>query len=236
MTILDGTNPTVPDNVLEALVGEGKTYKTAEDLAKGKLNADVHISKIELENKEMREKLAAAKTVEDLLEKINANAAPVVNNDGSTTSVATTPGMTAEQIAKLVEQQIQGRETATAKASNLAKAEAKLKALFGDKAKEVFDKEASNPVIKATMLQLAEVDPDKFISLFQRSSSPTGVDTGQNGKNLNVNFQDSSTIVPGTQRFYSEMRKKEPAKYYSSNIQLEMHQAALADPNKYFNS
>lgn len=226
---------TVPDNVMEALVGEGKTYKTVEDLAKGKLNADIHIQKIELENKEMRDKLAGAKTVDDLLAKLEARTASVGNPNGSDDKTIQTNGaLSAEQIAKIVNDSIQGRETANVKAVNKARAETRLKEIFGDKAKEVFEREAANPAVRTTLLQLAEIDPDKFVSFFQKETTKTGVDNGQNGMNLNVNLQDNSALVPGTERFYADMRKKNPGLYYSTATQLEIHDAATKNPNRYF--
>lgn len=237
-TILgDGSNPSAtPDNVIEALVGEGKTYKTVDDLAKGKLNADIHIQKIELENKELREKLAGAKTVDDLLEKITAKAVAQGDPNASVLpSGATNEGITADQVAKIVANTIQGHETTARKTANRVKAEAKLKEVFGDKAAEVFAKEATTPELKATLTQLAEIDPDKFVSLFVRTPAGSNIDNGSNGRNLqSVNLNPNPSAVEGTQAYYSELRRTKPSVYYSAAVQLEMHKAALNDPNKYF--
>lgn len=43
--------------IIEELVGEGKKFATLDDLAKGKLAADEHISKVEQENADLRSKL-----------------------------------------------------------------------------------------------------------------------------------------------------------------------------------
>ena len=52
-------NRTTPnlDNPFEALVGEGKKYKTQDDLAKSVLHKESHIQRIERENAELREAL-----------------------------------------------------------------------------------------------------------------------------------------------------------------------------------
>lgn len=227
-------NTTTQADLIGTLVGEGKTYKTVEDLAKGKLNADVHIQKIELENKEMREKLAAAKTVDDLLEKINANTSSNVNNDG-TNSQDTSKGLDAESIKKLVEDQIQGREVATTRARNRAAAEAKLKEIYGDKAKEVFEAQASSPELREALLKIAEVDPAKFVGIFQKETvKDPALDTGDSSKNLNLNLSNNTVVEPGTELFYRKLRKENPKAFYSNAVQLQMHKDALANPNKYF--
>lgn len=233
-TILGNEAPKTPDNVMEALVGEGKTYKTVEDLAKGKLNADIHISKIELENKELRDKLAGAKTVDDLLEKINAKTVLEPDNSGNG-DPKTSTGLSADQIAELVNKQIQTNATAGRKAANKAAAENKLKELFGDKAGEVFNKEASTPELRAALINLAEVDPTKFVNLFVKEPIKTGsIDTGENGRNTQVIDVGNSQIQPGTQAWYSALRKKDIKTYLSAEMQLRMHSDAQANPAKYF--
>ena len=52
---------------LEHMVGEGKKYATAEDLAKAALNGQVHISKIEQENLDLRNSSDKAKGIDDIL-------------------------------------------------------------------------------------------------------------------------------------------------------------------------
>jgi hypothetical protein len=66
-------DPNANKDLVVELVGEGKTYKTVDELAKGKINADIHIKRLEEEAKALREQLAGAKSVEDVLEAVKAN-------------------------------------------------------------------------------------------------------------------------------------------------------------------
>mgnify|MGYP000205087855 CR=1 FL=1 len=54
-------------DIVSALVGEGKKYKTLDDLAKGYINADGFIEQLKAENRELKEKATAAKTVDDVI-------------------------------------------------------------------------------------------------------------------------------------------------------------------------
>lgn len=55
------------DDALSQLVGEGKKYATAAELAKGMLHGQVHIGKIEQENSDMRDTANKAKGVDEIL-------------------------------------------------------------------------------------------------------------------------------------------------------------------------
>ena len=228
-------NKDIPKDLIAELVGEGKKYRTVEDLARSRLEADIHIKKVEIENAEMREKLAQAKGVEHVLEAVKANAASAKDTPDPKDTQATGTSLSAEQVAKIVAEQVTGIRTKEVRESNLAKANAKMVELFGDKARDVFLKEASTPELQRVYKDLAETNPDKFVSLFQpKTSVQQNVDTG--GKNTTAlpNLKEPGAVQPGTQAYYAKLRKENPKAYYSPAIQLRMHSDAMADPDKYF--
>ena len=227
-----------PKDLIAELVGEGKKFSTLEALAQGKLQSDIHIARIEQENKDLRDKVAGAKSVEDILAAIQAKAAlvetPLEKKDESDDQkVLPSATLTADQVAKIVAEQLKGSETAKQKEVNRQKSNDLMKQMFGDKAKEKFESKASSPELRATLVQLAEVNPTDFISLFKEQGTQAVVDSGSHLNVLNVNT-NTGGAEKGTQLYYSEMRKKTPKLYYSPAIQLEMHNAALKDPNTYF--
>src|SRR5258706_5769442 len=158
-TVFDKTTPPQDEKVFTTLVGEGKPYKTTADLAKGKLQADIHIKRVEQENKELRDKVAGAKTVEDVLAAVQAKVANEPTNsepepdEGRNTQPQ---GLTAEQVARIVAEQITGSETAKIKTQNKERANRAMFELFGEKASEVFEKEANTPELKEALIRLAE--------------------------------------------------------------------------------
>ena len=58
-----------PEQALEELVGEGKKYASAAELAKAMLHAQQHIDKLQGENGEFRSKLERASTIDEILGK-----------------------------------------------------------------------------------------------------------------------------------------------------------------------
>lgn len=63
------------EEALSALVGEGKKYASMEDLAKGALNGQAHIERLEVEATGYKESATKAKGVDELLAIINKQSA-----------------------------------------------------------------------------------------------------------------------------------------------------------------
>ena len=234
------TTQAIPESV-SLLVGEGRKYKTLDDLAKAYLNADSFIEQLKAENQELRTKTVEAKTIDEVLERLSANQSNAAQATASA-QVSSTNGLSAGDVAKIVEQTVTGMETAKTRQGNLLKADQAMKAAFGEKAGEVYSSIAKTPELNEAYMKLAAVDPDQFVALFtQKSGQSTAsqgsqVDSGSS-VNTTMTYTSGNNVrenTPGTKEYYAKIRKSEPAKYYSQQIQLEMNKAAVADPKKYF--
>lgn len=226
-------------DLVSELVGDGKKFKTIEDLAQGKLQADIHIKRLEEEARVMRDTLAGAKAIDDVLQAIQAKTSldgnPSKIGEPEDKSTLQSPGLSEEQVAKIVAEKMTGFETAKQKDANRVKSNELMTQLFGEKAKEKFESKASSPALRQALVTLAETSPAEFISLFEEKKNESIVDLSgsKNLNTLNVNTSNSNA-EPGTQLYYNKLRKEKPKLYYSAAVQLEMHAAALKDPAKYF--
>lgn len=222
---------------LAVLVGEGRKYKTVDELAKAYLNADGFIEQLKTENQKLREEVAKGKTVDDLMERIKAQ--PAAQAPATQQTPAQSAGaITAEQVAKIVSDTVTGLETKRTKDANLAKADAEMRRLFGDKAGEVFAKEADTPEKRRVLQELASVDPAKFVALFQRPTQAAGA-RPDSGTSFNTGALDPTAIAgraadPSTKEYYDNLRRTKPNEYYSAAVQLQMQRAAVANPNRFF--
>lgn len=204
-----------------ALVGEQAKYKTPEELAKAYLNADQFIEQLKSENAELRKQATAAKSIDEVLEQLQQKV-PTHSDD--------TQGLTADQVASIVQQQITGIETAKTRQANLSKADKAMKEKFGDKAVEVFQAKANTPQLKKIYQELAEVDPDQFVALFGvQQVAPQGtIDTPS------VNSASAASaprVKEWSKEWVAQVRKENPSLYKSQQFQQDM----MKNADKYFN-
>lgn len=227
---------------IDVLVGEGKKYATVEDLAKAYLNADNFIETLKDENRVLRDQSTKLSSLEEALEKLQASGSSANIDVGEVGDVPKN-NLNADQVAKMVEQTLLKLETTKAVEGNLKAADAKLKEVFGDKAKAVYDEVASTPAMKATLMSLAQQSPDEFVKFFvnlKRNDSTTPAQSGGvgGGSAVNtVNFGSAFANRVGdaeTKEYYNDLRQKDPAKYYSQAVQIQMNNAAIKNPNKFF--
>lgn len=229
--------PPTGDNPLATLVGEGRKYKSIDDLAKAYLQADGFIEQLKGENAQLREKAATAKTVDDVLQAMRKQPEASTTDKGEDKG---SQGLSADAVAKIVRDTVTGLETQKSREANLLKADAEMKKLFGDKAQEVFAAQAATPEAKQALMQLASVAPDKFVKLFSPGEPAKGsqTDSGStvNSAALADTNQSARAMDPGCKEYFEAMRKdpKRRHEYYGAANQLAMHKAAQANPEKFF--
>lgn len=225
------TAPATTDaGLFTALVGDGQKYKTPEDLAKAYTNADQFIETLKEENRKLREQVASAKTIDEVLERMSTQSgAPEEDKP----PVA---GITPDVVQQLVEKTLEGREAAKSKTDNLLKADALMKEKFGDKAADMFKQRAANPEKAKILMELAATDPIEFVNLFGGApSAPTNnMDTGSmNTTSVASNGGDRSKIV-GTKEWATKVRKEDPKTYWSQDFQYKLQQTVSQNPALYF--
>lgn len=215
--------------IVSILVGEGKKYKSVDDLAKAYLSADDFIEKLKAENAELRTKSTSSKTIEDVLEQLNRQQSQPVDQQGS---------LSISDLSKIVEQTVTGLETKKQRESNLLTADKRMKEVFGEQANQKFAEVAKTPELKKIYTELAAVDPEKFVSLFVSPDVPKNVvDTG-GSVNTTVRYSDtnnsSRAAQVGTKEYFDNIRRTKPALYYSQDFQLNMDRTVRSNPDLYY--
>lgn len=227
------------DDPVSILVGEGRKYKSNEDLAKGYIEADDFIEKLKAENAKLRAEFAREKTRAETLDKLVTRSDERQEYRPDQRMPQGEAQLSAEQIALIVRQEITGRETERTRQENLVKAEALLRKTFGERANEIYKTRATSDELHKVYTELASVSPDEFLKLFQNASPQTvapQVDVGGSHNTGAIGDPNNSGRVmdPGTKEYYEALRKKDRSKYYSQAVQLQMTRAAEADPDKFF--
>lgn len=214
------------------LVGEGRKYRSNDDLATAYIAADDHISKLQEENKTLRDAATKASTVEDVLKRIeDAKRLPA-----ETQQAPAQQGLSEQDVSRIVESTVTSRETTKTREANRATANAEMFKLYGDKAGEIFNAKATTKEQRTALTHLAEVSPEQFVALFNTSApapQSSNMAPGQNTAGQEHIAKDTSD-EPGTKAFYNKMRRENPKLYYARDTQIAMLTAADENRDKYF--
>ena len=225
------------DNPLTSLVGSGKKFATAEELARGKLEADKHISQLEGELKLMREEMAKIEgqkvkehTITDLMDAIkNANkqADPEGNHP-----------ISEEDLRKTVSEIMEGRLEEQTRLENRARAnKAVLDKVNGDveAAKSYVAERAKELIMSVEDLQsLSERSPSAFLKLIGSEPKPgsPGVSSLHGANTATIEGSSPQMEIDGhrTKAYYSKLKEElGPQKYWmDTKIQSQYMKDSIA--------
>jgi hypothetical protein len=218
---------TADTGLLTALVGEKQKYKNVEELAKGYANADEHIKRLEEENRKLREATIAAKTLDDVLERMQTSS----QKEAQTTPTAS---VNPEAIQQLVEQTLTGREVAKTRETNLLTADKLMKEKFGEKAAEVFKSKAATPELQRVFVEMAAIDPQQFVGMFA-GAAPAGSTVATSSVATGAITPNSNRVnVEWSKEWVTKTRKENPSLYWSSDFQSKLASTVTQNPSLYF--
>ncbi len=221
---------TTDGQLFTALVGENQKYKTPDDLAKAYANADQFIETLKEENRKLREQTAAAKTIDEVLERMSKQSNAPENDNPPV------QGIRPEDVQQLVEKTLAGRETAKAKETNLLLADRLMKDKFGEKAVDVFKQKASSPDKARILMDLAANDPQEFVSFFAgvTPNNANTMDTGSMNTTSVPSTGGDRTNLEGSKEWAAKVRKENPSLYWSQDFQYKLQQTVTKNPSLYF--
>lgn len=233
----NGDNPsanqsstTTDGQLFTALVGETQKYKTPEDLAKAYTNADQFIETLKEENRKLREQAAAAKTIDEVLERMSKQSGAPENDNPPV------QGFKPEDVQQLVEKTLESRDAATRKKSNLELADKLMKEKFGGKAGEIFQQRANSPEKVKALMDLAAIDPTEFITLFTGTTNvqANSMDSGSVNTTSVPSSGGDRSVIEGTKEWAAKIRKDNPSQYWSQEFQYKLQQTVSKNPALYF--
>lgn len=204
-------------------IGEGKKYATVDDAINSIAPAQEHILNLEKEMGELREELTKRSAAEEILNRIDS-----ASNSGQDTPAA---GLDKEAVAQLVNETVSQRDAKKILDVNKKEVNDKLAEVYKDKAKEVVSNKARELGVSVEYLQsTAEQSPKAFYQMI-------GLSNNSSNENESMNFQSevntqnleknlSGSIQHGTYKYYQALRKENPSKYYTVEVQRDLHKHA----------
>lgn len=214
--VFDSTT-TVSDesgSALDQLVGEGKKFKTIEDLAAGKLKSDQHVEQLEGENKVVREKVAELEgasdqsaTVADLIKAVRSK--PEGEPEGD-------KPISEEALATKIKNIMQGETDEQTRKSNREQAnQSVLDKVEGnaDAARAYLEGRAKElNLTVAQLTELGEKSPDAFTELMNIGPTPKSPPaiSSLDGINTQVTPSSGDEVIDGhhTKVYYDKLKKE----------------------------
>lgn len=163
--------PALPDHLKE-LVGEGKKYATVDKALESIPHAQAHISKLEQEMAQLREKVAEAAAVDEVYKKLMDS----MNKTGEATP-PTVAGLDEASVLALLER----REAEAVAKANVSRVKDALVGKYGDKAEEVYKAKAQELGVTPQFLnEVVRKSPKAAEELFgiKGKEIPSGTTTG----------------------------------------------------------
>lgn len=216
------------DSVLSNLVGEGKKFKTVEDLAKGKAEADAFIEKLKGEVDELRKELQAGLSLKQAIQEVDKRGNQPESN------VAPKGSVDPSELPKLVNEMLEQRELEKVREANIKEADRQIVALFnGDrqKSKEFLEKKAAELGVGVNWLADMAATSPKAVMNFLGLETTAPNTAALNNRSVNTDaqtFAPNAGPVKGSKAYYDKIRKENPSLYFSPKVQQEIFEAAKA--------
>jgi hypothetical protein len=219
-------------------IGEGKKFKDVADLAKGKAHSDLFISRLQNEADGLRKELSTRIKLEEFMDRMNsqnssgANQATQTAGQGNQTDGTASSATSTQDIETLIEQRLAAKEAEQRSTQNLATARARLQEAFGeDFSSELATRTESLGLSKEFVANLAKTQPRALFALLGidgQQQQATRRDDGLFAPRSSVN---TSGLGQGQSQeknwaHYEKIRKQNPAQYWSTQVQNEIHKQA----------
>ena len=211
-------------NYLENLVGEGKKFKTVDDLAKGKAEADKYIETLTAEVQALKAQTANGMNVEKLMEEIRK-----INKGQDDTPqdphVRSATETNTPNIEDIVLQTLRKTETERLVQTNTQQTISKMNEVWGKDAGANLSKVAAEIGTSVQNLQqIAAQSPSMFYRLtgLDQTATPT---PGTIAPTSTVRFEGNGK-KDRTMQFYRELKKTNRALYDDTKTQIQMQRDA----------
>lgn len=220
-------------NPVETLVGDGKKFKDVEALAKGKLESDNHIARLEAELAGIREDLGKRVDAEAQLAEVRNELTVLRNARPQESKSNTSSPLTVDGIQALVNESITRTERNRTSQSNIALANTAMLDAFGSFEQATAGVLAKSKELGLSMDRLKEIaaeSPTAFqkIILGDKAAAVAAPLDGRAVATERPQASSGLSTQEGTKAFYDELRTKNPKLYWDPRTQEKIIAAAKA--------
>jgi hypothetical protein len=229
-------------NYLEELVGEGKKFKSPEDLARGKFESDNYIKILQQRFDELREdhervrsESAAKARLEEILDKMDKFQKDDDHTDNPNDDVRQPESkpFDPKQLEDLIASKFTERELQRKQQENFTAVKEKLKEHYGENYQSALKDQIDNlGLTKEFFNDLAKNHPNVLFRTL-------GLDQPTQKQPMIAPPRGSATFKPSTPKkrtysYYQQMRKDNPKLYFDREIAVQMHNDAQEQGEAFF--
>ncbi len=230
-------------NYLEELVGDGKKFKSVDDLAKSKAYSDIHIANLERRMDQMREDYIRVKSESEsgakLQELIDLMKTQGTQQQTSSTNTQANDGTQSpvikpEEIQSLVSNEVAKLEATRREQDNYNQVLAKVTERYGNNYRTVLKDQANAlGLTEDDINSMARRNPNLFYKTFDiNENRQQSFQTPPTSQTRQSNF--TPRAEKRTMSFYEKMRKENPVAYFDPKIAVQMDRDAQALGQDFF--
>jgi hypothetical protein len=216
-------------NYLEELVGEGKKFKTIEDLARGKYESDVYIDTLTRKqdeiNKDYRRVLEESKTqatLKDMIAQMQTQYQQPHLEPQNTPPVNDKPVIDRDELRSLISNEIVETQRQRKEQENFSTVQKKLTEQFGPNYQEVLKRQMDTLELSAEDIdRLAKKSPTAFFNTLGLNQQPIKTNIAPPRTQRNDTFLPAAGKKRDYQ-YYQELKKSNPMLYIDPKITVQM--------------
>lgn len=229
-------------NYLADLVGEGKKFKTVEDLARGKYQADLFIDFKNKQFDEMRddylktkEQLSTRASVESLVDELKQLKLTSSDNTNRANEVENQPKYDPKEVESLVSSKIQEHELTKKQQDNHNLVRGKIEERFGSN-KSVLKQQISElGLTEEEVNYMARTKPEVLIRALGLDKQPVKDNFQAPVQSTKRNDNFAPRVEKRNYAYYQELKQKNLNEYLSPRNQTQMQKDAIEMGDSFFN-
>jgi len=215
-------------------------YKDTEGISKAFTHAQAHINKLEREREAQRKDMETRLNLEELVSKLasrtndTSNSEKQMQNERQEDDSAD-KSFKQEDIAALIEQTIERKQTELSKQANIRTVSEELRKAWGpDYVSKLKEKAKELELSESFIDDAASKSPKAVLSLLlsgekgQQQQQKEDSMFSPPRSSVNTSSLSSKTSSNALKEHYSKMRKEDPKKYWSPKVQNEMYELVVA--------
>lgn len=219
---------------LPELVGEGKKFKSPQDLARGKYEADMFIETLKRQQDDLRaeymklreESMARAK-LEELVDRLGKAKPPESNplTDVNLDNIKPNNNLDPTQLDELISSKMEAREESKRREQNYKRVETKLRETYGDNYARVLKEQMDElNLTKDYVNDLARRSPEAFFRTMglQEQITKDPFRAPPRSSRISDNFNTKGS-PKRTWSYYQDLKKSNPKVYFDPKTTTQMH-------------